>query len=139
MIKKPSKGYLVVASRKPNFYSLAINCIESIKDYYPDAKCCLVTEEKFLDGREDIADDLIFCDDHYRAKLWGMANSPYDITMYIDADSEIEHEDIATVFDELNNKDLRNQLLVNLLQYLRSDLQMTSLNDLVFEFSFQAN
>ena len=58
MIKKPSKGYLVVASRKPNFYSLAINCIESIKDYYPDAKCCLVTEEKFLDGREDIADDL---------------------------------------------------------------------------------
>ena len=106
MIKKPSKGYLVVASRKPNFYSLAINCIESIKDYYPDAKCCLVTEEKFLDGREDIADDLIFCDDHYRAKLWGMANSPYNITMYIDADSEIEHEDIATVFDELNNNDM---------------------------------
>ena len=106
MIKKLSKGYLVVASRKPNFYSLAINCIESIKDYYPDAKCCLVTEEKFLDGREDIADDLIFCDDHYRAKLWGMANSPYDITMYIDADSEIEHEDIAIVFDELNDNDL---------------------------------
>ena len=57
---KPSKGYLVVASKKPNFYSLAINCIESIKDYYPDAKCCLVTEEKFLDGREYVADDLIF-------------------------------------------------------------------------------
>ena len=31
---------------------------------------------------------------------------PYDITMYIDADSEIEHEDIATVFDELNNNDM---------------------------------
>ena len=103
---KPSKGYLVVASRKPNFYSLAINCIESIKDYYPDARCCLVTEEKFLDGREYVADDLIFCDDHYRAKLWGMANSPYDITMYIDADSEIEHEDIGIVFDELNNNDM---------------------------------
>ena len=103
---KPSKGYLVVASKKPNFYSLAINCIESIKDYYPDAKCCLVTEEKFLDGREYVADDLIFCDDHYRAKLWGMANSPYDITMYIDADAEIEHEDIATVFDELDGNDM---------------------------------
>ena len=35
-----------------------------------------------------------------------MANSPYDITMYIDADSEIEHEDIGIVFDELNNNDM---------------------------------
>ena len=96
-----NNGYLVVASRKKSFYRLAINCLESLKDYYPDARCCLVTEEKFLDGREDIADDLIFCDNHYRAKLWGMANSPYDITMYIDADSEIEHEDIAIVFDEI--------------------------------------
>ena len=95
-----SNGYLVVASRKESFYRLAINCLESLKDYYPDARCCLVTEERFLDGREYVADDLIFCDDHYRAKLWGMANSPYDITMYIDADAEIEHEDIATVLVE---------------------------------------
>ena len=35
-----------------------------------------------------------------------MANSSYDITMYIDADAEIEHEDIATVFDELDGNDM---------------------------------
>ena len=55
-----SNGYLVVASRKESFYRLAINCLESLKDYYPDARCCLVTEERFLDGREYVADDLIF-------------------------------------------------------------------------------
>ena len=101
-----SNGYLVVASRKESFYRLAINCLESLKDYYPDAKCCLVTEEKFLDGREYVADDLIFCGGNVREKLWGMSQSPYDTTMYIDADCEIVHEDIATVFDELNGNDI---------------------------------
>ena len=94
-----SNGYLVVASRKESFYRLAINCLESLKDYYPDAKCCLVTEERFLD-------DLIFCGSNVREKLWGMSQSPYDTTMYIDADCEIVHEDIATVFDELNGNDM---------------------------------
>ena len=66
-----SNGYLVVASRKESFYRLAINCLESLKDYYPDARCCLVTEERFLDGREYVADDLIFCGGNVREKLWG--------------------------------------------------------------------
>ena len=101
-----NNGYLVVASRKESFYRLAINCLESLKDYYPDAKCCLVTEERFLDGRESIADDIIFCGNHYREKLWGMSQSPYDTTMYIDADCEVVHKDIATVFDELNGNDM---------------------------------
>ena len=32
--------------------------------------------------------------------------SPYDKTFYIDADCEVEHEDIAKVFDELKDNDL---------------------------------
>ena len=43
--KEKSKGYLVVASRKPNFYSLAINCIESIKKI-TDAKVLLSYRRK---------------------------------------------------------------------------------------------
>jgi len=101
-----NKGFVVVASRKNNFYIYAINLIESIKDFYPEAHVTLVTEERFIDGREDIADNIIFCDDHYRAKLWGMANSPYDVTMYVDADMECEHEDIITVWDNLNDNDM---------------------------------
>src|SRR6056300_724593 len=101
-----NKGFVVVASRKNNFYIYAINLIESIKDFYPEAHVTLVTEERFIDGREDIADNIIFCNDHYRAKLWGMANSPYDVTMYVDADMECEHEDIMTVWDNLGDKDM---------------------------------
>ena len=35
-----------------------------------------------------------------------MAKSPYDITMYIDADMEVQHEDIVTVWDELKDYDM---------------------------------
>lgn len=104
--ENPSKGFVVVASKKQNFYTYAINLIESIKDYYPEAQVCLVTEHRFLDGRQDVADIVIECDDHYRAKLWGMSQTPWDITMYCDADMECEHEDISTVWDSLEDNDL---------------------------------
>ena len=71
-----------------------------------EAKICLVTEEHFLDDRADEADKIILCDDHYRAKLWGMAQSPWDITMYVDADMDCEHEDIAKVWDEMKDYDM---------------------------------
>ena len=105
-MSEPSKGYVVVASRRSFFYVSALNLIESIRDFYPEAKVCLVTEEKFLDGRESIADEIVLCDDHRRAKLWGMAKSPWDLSFYIDADTEVEHEDIEHVFDELGDYDV---------------------------------
>lgn len=105
-MKQPSKGYLVVASKEPHYYNWAIQLLESIKDFYPEAKVCLVTEQRFLDGREEVADHLIFCDDHIRAKLWGMSQTPFDITFYMDADMDCIHEDIATIFDELGDNDM---------------------------------
>jgi len=102
----PTIGYVIVASRKKFFYVSAINLMESIKDHYPEAKITLVVEERFLDGNEKIADNIIFCDDHARAKLIGMAKSPYDITFYVDADIECEHEDISTIFDKLDGHDI---------------------------------
>ena len=103
---EPTKGFVIVASKKHNFYLYALNLCESIRDYYEDAKICLVTEERFLDGRESVADDVVLCDDHYRAKIYGMAKSPYDITMYIDADMEVQHEDIVNVWNELKDYDM---------------------------------
>ena len=105
-MSEPSKGYVIVASRRNFFYVSALNLIESIRDFYPEANICLVTEEKFLDGREKIADQIVYCDDHKRAKLWGMAKTPWDISFYIDADTECEHEDIEHVFDELGDYDV---------------------------------
>lgn len=104
--QKKTKGIILIASYNPNFYKMAINCAESILDYYPDAKITLFTEEKYIDDRVDIFDNVIHCDDHYRAKLWGMANSPYDITFYMDVDMEVVHEDISKVFDELGDNEL---------------------------------
>lgn len=100
-------GYLVVASSKYQYYQLAINALESIKDCYPEAKLCLVTEERFCDGREDIADHVIhITESHYRSKLWGMAQTPFDTTLYIDADMECHSEEIKDVFDWLGDNDM---------------------------------
>jgi len=106
MPSKETKGYLLVASRDIIYYNWACNLLDGIKDFYPEANICLVTEERFLDHRADQADKIIFCDDHVRAKLWGMANSPWDVTFYIDVDMEVIHEDISKVFDELGESDM---------------------------------
>ncbi len=105
--KQKSKGFLVVASRKRSFYVYATNLIDSIRDYYEDANITLVCEEWMLDDTgKELADNIIFCDDHYRAKLWGMAQSPYDITMYCDADMQCEHEDVMKIWDEMKDHDV---------------------------------
>jgi hypothetical protein len=106
MKTEPTKGFLLVASTRPRFFDLAINAINSIRDNYPDAKVCLVTEEAFCDGRESIADHLIYCSNHVREKLWALDKTPFDITMYIDADVEIIHEDIEFAFDQLKGNDI---------------------------------
>ena len=105
MPKKQSKGFVVVASRNVNFYKYACNLISGIRDFYEDANITLVTEPRFLDDNHE-ADNVIHCDNNYRAKLWGMAQSPYDITMYVDADMDCEHEDICKVWDEMKDYDM---------------------------------
>jgi hypothetical protein len=106
-MSEPTKGYVIVASRTKFFYVSAINLIESILDFHPEAKITLFTEERFIDDRAKVCDNVIHCNDHKRAKLWGMARSPYDLTFYIDADTECEHEDIANVFDLLGDDDIQ--------------------------------
>lgn len=105
-MQNPTKGFVIVASRNSNFYSYATNLAESIRDFYPDANITLFTEDRFLDSRADVFDNVMPCDGHYRAKLQGMAETPYDITMYVDADMDCEHEDIITVWDELKDYDM---------------------------------
>tara|TARA_B110000902_G_scaffold213579_1_gene245153 strand:- start:22243 stop:22992 length:750 start_codon:yes stop_codon:yes gene_type:complete len=108
-----NRGYLAVASSKPSFYYAAINCLESIKDYDPDAQTCLVVDEHLYDGRDHSIDHIIFTEtpNEYRAKLWGMAKTPFDQTFYVDADTECMHEDIAKVWDEFRGNDMVFQAL----------------------------
>lgn len=105
MNKKKTKGYVIVASMHKNFYLMGVNLAETLLDYYPEANITFVTEKRFVDERVSSL-NVIYCDDHYRAKLWGMTQTPYDITLYLDADMEIEHKDIKNVFDELHDHDM---------------------------------
>lgn len=98
-----TKGFVVVASRLPAFYYSAINLMESLRDFIPDAKIAFFTEQRFLDGREKIADYVDFVPNHIRSKLIGIQRSPWDVSFYIDADCEIAHPDIEHVFDQLGH------------------------------------
>lgn len=106
-MSEKSKGFVLVASRKINFYRYAINLAESILDYYEDAKISLFCEPWMFEERHrELFDNVFECSDHYRAKLEGMVRSPYDLTAYLDVDMEVEHEDINTIFDQLGDYDV---------------------------------
>ena len=104
---EPTKGYVVVASRHSFFYRSALNLMHSIRDFDPDAKIAFTTEERFCDGGENVADFVYYCDNHVRAKLWGMAKSPFDISFYIDGDCEVQSPEISTVFDRIEQSNLQ--------------------------------
>lgn len=107
--KQPQNdGFVIVASKQRAFYLNALYLIESIKDYDPDAKTCLVVDEHISDDRVSVSDHVIYTEvpDDYRAKLWGMSKTPFDRTMYLDADMECAHEDVKYAFDQLGDNDM---------------------------------
>ena len=104
-----SKGYVIVATKKVSFLIGAQNLAESIIDHNEAARITLFTEQAFLDDPEmgkhltSYENVLPTPGDTIREKMYGMANSPYDLTFYIDADCEIVSDDIANVFDYLDD------------------------------------
>jgi hypothetical protein len=105
--KSETRGYVVVASKERFFYLSALNLMHSIRDFDPDANIFFYTEERFYDsGADVVADKIEFCGDHAREKILGMAKSPWDKTFYIDADCEVAHEDLPTVFDKFDGNDV---------------------------------
>ncbi len=107
-INETSNGYLYVASKDDRYLTSAIVSCETLKEYYPQAHVTLVTEPDFFDpSLMDIFDDVILGpSNNKRLKLWGLANSPYERTLYIDADCVIRHPDIAIVHDLLGDADI---------------------------------
>jgi hypothetical protein len=102
-----NNGFIIVASRKYVYYQTAINCIESLKDFYPEAHVTFFTHKDWVDDRASICDNIITdIPIHKRAKLWALSKSPYDITMYLDADAEIQHEDVSTIFNTIKEHDI---------------------------------
>ena len=108
-----NNGIIVVATDKLYYYNAACQLGESIKEYTPDFNITLYTQEDFTNNNCKIFDNVITdipihenAKVNSRTKMWAMANSPYDTTLYLDADMEVVHEDFSTVFDQIKDNDL---------------------------------
>lgn len=102
-----TNGYVYVASRYEKYATSAEYSALTLKDYYPEANITLFTQDHLVQSRfTDVFDNIITkdCPDSSRAKLWALPQTPYKKTLYIDADSAIQHEDIANVFDLLTDE-----------------------------------
>jgi hypothetical protein len=100
-------GFIYVASRNRLYYELALLSCQSLKSFSPKTNVTLFTHEKFVDDRCKIFDKVIVdIPVHYRAKMWCMARSPYQRTIYNDCDSQICHRDVAKMFNFLDDCDL---------------------------------
>lgn len=102
-----NNGVIYVASLNKQFYNYAVNSATSLKDFSPSINLTLFTHEKFLDDRKKVFDNVITnIPIHHRAKMWCMARSPYNITAYIDSDTECWNTGFEGVFDELEDNDI---------------------------------
>jgi hypothetical protein len=100
-------GYLIVASYRYAYYRAAVLCAETLKDYNPDAHVTLFTHEQWVDDRAVVFDNVVTgIPASKRSKMWAMARTPYEKTLYIDADAQVQHEDIGIVHDLLGDNDL---------------------------------
>lgn len=105
--KESDRGFIYVASRDKFYYNLACYSCSTLKDFHPDSHVTLFTHKDFLDDRCKVFDRIITdIPTHYRSKMWCIHNTPYDRTVYIDADSFIMHKDIRTIHDFLDDCDL---------------------------------
>jgi len=111
-----TKGFLLVASVSEAYYKAAIRLAISIKDHYPEARIVLFTHESFVRDKdrylfEEITTKIPV---HSRAKLWCLDKTPFDLTLYMDCDTEVWHEDIATIFDLIGDNDI---MITNIREY----------------------
>ena len=104
-----SNGFVYVASVNKAFYQAALQSAQSLLDFFPEAKITLFTHEPWVcDEAREIFDQIITdgVPNHIRAKLWALAKSPYDTTLYVDCDTLINSEEISGVFYLLGDNDI---------------------------------
>ena len=112
-----NNGVVLIATVFKKYYDSACLLADSIKQYYPNCKVTLFTEEKFVNKNSEVFDSVITDlpntpDDEAlsvkcRAKMWGMANTPYDVTLYLDSDMMVVDEEFSTVFDKIKDNEGR--------------------------------
>lgn len=103
MQSRPSKGYLYVATLSRAYYEAMVMSIESLKDEIPDAQVAVFTHQSWVEERHKPLFDHLFTPVpiHCRTKLWALDKTPFDITMYVDADSFVESPELQEPLDLL--------------------------------------
>ena len=99
-----NNGFVYVASLRRGYYRAAKNSALSLLDYWPDAKITLFTHPEWIEpGDEEIFENIITdgVPYHKRAKLWALDKTPYDLTVYMDCDTEVQHDDIRKIFEQI--------------------------------------
>lgn len=100
-----NNGFMYAATCKEPYLHSAIYSAESLKDFYEQANITLYTEERWrhLAEKAGVFNNIVTdCPYNQRTKLYMLDKTPYEKTFYIDADTEIMHEDIQFIFDELH-------------------------------------
>lgn len=99
------EGFIYVATKHIMFYEMALLSAQTLRDYHKTANITLFTHEKFVDERAYKLFDKVITNIpiHHRAKMWGMARTPYQRTLYNDCDSFIRHGDIKKIISHLDD------------------------------------
>ena len=75
--------------------------IDSLLDFMPEANIALFAHNEWT--KDDPRCDNLYmvhdCPSHVRAKLWALSKTPFDKTVYLDADTCVMHEDVSKMFD----------------------------------------
>lgn len=104
------KGFLYGVGADDVFLKSAKMSASSVKDYYPDAHITLCAPERMIDAEcREIFDHIITgpnVPDSARTKLWALSKTPYDLTMYMDADTLCMSEEISTCWDQIGDHDM---------------------------------
>jgi hypothetical protein len=106
--KSLNNGFLYVATCKKEYLTSACLSAESLRDHWPDANITLVTESNLYDPSLYDIFDLVVSDapNNRRAKLWALPRTQYKLTVYLDADVIVKHDDIRTIFDQMTDADI---------------------------------
>jgi hypothetical protein len=98
--QKPN-GFIIVVSQFYEYYEAAHMLIDSLLDFMPEANIALFAHNEWT--KDDPRCDNLYmvhdCPSHVRAKLWALSKTPFDKTVYLDADTCVMHEDVSKMFD----------------------------------------
>jgi hypothetical protein len=101
------EGFLLVASMHSHYKNSAIQCIESLEDYYDDPKVVVACHPEWVEDFERLDSVIKVVSDDFpistRSKLWALQHTVFEKTCYLDADMEVVDEEIGRVFNLLDD------------------------------------